>query len=304
MDIPSQRPRRLSLTKKQLQREDAESLLTLLADSVADGHISENEVERLKEWLTKMHSSDLPAVGFLREAIEQAIADGSLSDSDRLDIHLAIERVLPVTNRALSKEARKSADTAAKPAPKITRQDLTRMRADIDMRQPVDRAVSWRDNVVTEAQRGFLKSLGGTVKPGMTRGEASDLIDALLNNKPISSRQQMVMRFWGRERQPSEGPREISDWLDLFHEEDPDRKKAWELFKNESEDDGLQGDPMRVPFGIGPQFLERIKEGGQAAVPRFHPAARKDLVGPGLRDPFVVTVFAIAAGIGLYFIMR
>lgn len=267
MGFPSKRSRRLSLTKKQLQSQDAELFLALLVDTVSDGKVSESEVDRLKDWTTKMASSDLPGVGFLREAISHAIADGCLSEADRLDIHLAIERVLPVTNRAFSREARDKAEIAAKPPPKITRDDLMQMRSEIDMRESTERADYWREDAITEAQRSFIKSLGGRVLPSMTKGQASDLIEALLHDKPISSRQQMVMRFWGRERQPNEGPREISDWLDSFHAEDPDRKRAWELFKDESEDNGLQGDPLRVKFGVGPKFLQRIKSGGEAAVP-------------------------------------
>jgi hypothetical protein len=250
----------------------------------------------------------MPAVGFLQEAIDEVIADGVLSDADRLDIHLAIERVLPVTERAISKEVREGVESEAEPLPKLTRDDLRQMARNSEKPEPAVRSRSWREDSVTKPQRDFIKSLGGSVKPGMSKGQASDLIEELLGNKPISPRQQMVMRFWGRERQAGEGPREISEWLDEFHAEDPDRKKAWTLFKDESEDDGLQGDPMRVRVGIGPQYLERVKLGGEAAIPRFRRDGRvasshPDLESSGSSSFAFILVLALGCAIA-YLILR
>jgi hypothetical protein len=302
--------RRLSLTKKQLQQESGEALLSLLTEIVSDGKISEDEVRRLHDWTKNAQESDMPAVGFLRDAIEAAVADGSLSDADRLDIHLAIERVLPVTNRTLSKETRENAEAAALPPPKITREDLQKLKVEPEVVETAPRRLSWRDDAVTKPQRDFLKSLGGVITPGMTKGEASDLIEVLLGNKPITPRQQMVMRFWGRERQPGEGPREISEWMDSFYSENPDRKKAWTLFKDECEDDGLQGDPMRVPFGTGPRYLERIQRGGEAAIPRFVAKSSRSSAslydeGEGKGSYFVIfTMFAITACVVGYLFLK
>ena len=261
--------RRLSLTKKQLQEESGATLLALLNEIVADGKISENEILRLHEWTQAHGESDLPAIGFLREVIDGAIADGSVSDSDRLDLHLAIERILPVTARSLSKEARIQDEPRPELPPKISREDLLKMKADPADDLTLQPRKTWRDDPMTGPQRAFIKSLRGSISPSATKGEASELIGTLLGNKPISHRQQMVMRFWGREQLSGEGPSEIADWMDTFYSENPDRKLAWELFKQEAEDDGLQGDPARVTFGIGPAFLTRIKQGGEAATPRF-----------------------------------
>ena len=261
--------RRLSLTKKQLEEESGASLLALLNEIVADGKISEDEVLRLHAWTQAHAESDLPAIGFLKEVIDGAIADGSVSDADRLDLHLAIERILPVTARSLSKEARIQAEPRPELPPKISREDLLKMKADPSDDSTLQPPKTWRDDPMTAPQRAFIKSLRGSISPSATKGEASELIGTLLGNKPLSPRQQMVMRFWGRERLSGEGPSEIADWMDAFYSEDPDRKLAWELFKQEVEDDGLQGDPARVTFGIGPAFLTRIKQGGEAAIPRF-----------------------------------
>ena len=301
------RGRRLSLTKKQLQQESGEALLSLLTEVVSDGKISEDEVRRLRDWIKAAPPSELPAVGFLQEAIDEVIADGVISDADRLDIHLAIERVLPVTERAISKEVREGASEAEAP-PKITRDDLRQLALDSEKPEPAVRSRSWREDSVTKPQRDFIRSLGGSVTPEMSKGKASDLIEELLGNKPISPRQQMVMRFWGRERQAGEGPREISEWLDEFHAEDPDRKKAWALFKDESEDDGLQGDPMRVRVGIGPQYLERVKRGGETAIPRFRRDGRVASSHPDLESsgslPFAFIVVLALGCVIAYLILR
>jgi hypothetical protein len=128
----------------------------------------------------------------------------------------------------------------------------------------------WRNDAMTDRQRDYIFALGGSIHAGATKGEASDAIEALLGQRPPTSRQQMVLRFWGRSREAGEGPGEISDWQDRFYSEDPDRKHAWELFKEESNDDGRQGDPNRVPFGVGPEYLARIKRSPKT--PRNEPA--------------------------------
>jgi len=265
--------RRISLTKRQVAEETGAALLALLNDILADGKLTDGEISRLHEWLDDHRSADLPAVGFLAEAVESIIAKGLVSEADKHDLHLAIERVLPITERGISKAARLSAEPPPELPPPISKEDLKDMAASAshdDFREPP--RPNWRSDGMTEPQLHFIKSLGGSIRSSATKGEASDLIESLLHAKPPTNRQQMVMRFWAHSKQDSEGPREISEWMDAFYSEDPDRKTAWELFKQEAEDDGLQGDPMRVPMGVGPQYLKRVKEGGADAIPRFRRA--------------------------------
>ncbi|MDO8540338.1 MAG: hypothetical protein Q7S40_07835 [Opitutaceae bacterium] len=261
--------RRLSLTKSQLQQETGASLLSLLSKIAGDGRLGNGEVRELRQWLDENRGSDIPAIGFLVEIADRVLADRKVTGDERIELQLGIEKVLPVTERGIAREARETAEAAFE-GPTITTDDLKKMvTSGIRMTPP--RFREWRNDPITEPQRDFIKSLGGKIRSGATKGEASDLISSLLGVRPITSCQQMVLRFWARDRQPGEGPREISEWMDNFYIEDPDRKAAWELFKCESEDDGFQGDPTRVPVGVGPEYLARVKAGGADVVPKFTP---------------------------------
>jgi DNA polymerase III epsilon subunit-like protein len=266
-----EKKRRLSLTKRQMEEETGAALLALLGRIVADGVLSDADIDALTHWLLENQSEDLPAVGYLLEIVSDIVADGKITDSERVDLFLGIEKVLPVTERRVAKAAREETEAKARREnePKISRADLEAMRSVADQPLRPSREAGWRADPMTEPQAAFIRSLGGTIRRSATKGEASDLIESLLGKKQITSRQQMVMRFWARERQPDEGPREVSEWMDAFYQEDGDRKLAWDLFKNETEDNGLQGDPNRVPLGVGPDYLARIKAGGDSAVPKF-----------------------------------
>jgi DNA polymerase III epsilon subunit-like protein len=274
----NEKKRRLSLTKRQLDEEVGAALLALLERIVADGSLSDEEIKDLTDWLLQNQGGDLPAIEHLIDVVKDIVADGKITDSERVDLFLGIEKVLPVTERRVAKAAREDAEARAivNRQPKIGRDELKEMIE--EPRAPAHER-SWRGDPMTEAQNAFIRSLGGSIRANASKGEASQLIDTLLGNKPITSRQQMVMRFWARERQPGEGPREISEWMDQFYQEDGDRKVAWELFKNES-DNGLQGDPSRVPLGVGPEYLRRIKLGGRDAVPRFRSSPPTPVITP------------------------
>jgi len=313
-DSGGEKKRRLSLTKRQLEEECGMQMLNLLSRITADGVLSDDEIKELADWLLQHQGHDLPAIAYLIDVVHGILADGRISDSERVDLFFAIEKVLPPTERRTAREARVHADaTSTESLPKIGRDDLKKMTTTDKLpKGPSD--AGWRADPMTEAQRAFIKSMNGSIRNGATKGEASDMIESLLGNKPITSRQQMVMRFWGRNRQQGEGPREISEWMDEFYREDADRKLAWELFKNESEDNGLQGDPNRVPLGIGPSYLARIKAGGDAAIPKFVPplpmpaprASERPAVQKksGPRYGLIVVVGALASVVVLAFAFR
>lgn len=92
-DPTVEKRRRLSLTKSQLQDKQGAALLALLTDIVADGHIEDDEIHRLADWLIQNQGSDLPAIGYLIDVAKEIIADGIISDSERLDLYLGIEKV-------------------------------------------------------------------------------------------------------------------------------------------------------------------------------------------------------------------
>jgi hypothetical protein len=276
--------RRVSLTKRQIAEEQGAKLLSLLCEITADGKLTEDEVKNLGDWLLENQALDYPSVGLLLEVLARVLADGAVSEEERLELHLAIERVLPVTERGKARENRQALEESEEHEHRDPHRDKAAdfEKSEKDPFQSADfarRSADWKNDPATEAQRKFIKSLGGTLRPGATKWEASSIIDARLGNQPLSNRQMMVLRFWNRPLRKGEDKRGVVDWLDSFYRDDPDRKLAWELFKQEAEDNGLQGDPSRVPLGIGPNYLARIKRGGKDAIPLFRPESSSGTKG-------------------------
>jgi hypothetical protein len=89
---------------------------------------------------------------------------------------------------------------------------------------------------------------------GLSRGQASEMME----NPPASNRQIMFLRFWNKMDLVNRSRHEISEWMDAFINEDRTRWMAWDLYKNESHDDGTQHDPSSVPIGAGEKYLKKI----------------------------------------------
>ena len=146
---------------------------------------------------------------------------------------------------------------------------VPRPRSPVLLRNALDREDNdenpdWQSDTATERQLDYIANLGGTPRKGMTKGEASEYIDALRGKNPRSAetptpRQMMVLRFWDKLDYKTKSKDRISGWLDEWYESDPDRLKAWELFKHEHNDPQK---PEAVKIGIGQEYLKRIKSSG------------------------------------------
>jgi len=141
---------------------------------------------------------------------------------------LAIERVLPKEQRAEIAETRKAV---------------------------------YYDQPASASQLDLIEELTFRRPEGLTRRAASEMIDEFFSNPPPTNRQLMVLRFWNRLDLSGCSRREISDWMDAFLNEDVYRWGAWELYKKESGDDGLQNNPLAVPIGVGESYLARVHRG-------------------------------------------
>jgi len=225
---------RISLSAKELTTQAAQELRAILLDITKDGVIEDSEIASLRAWLHYNKDNELPAILHLSAIIEYACLDGHISDDERNEIQSAIEKVLPASDRVIAKLIRKEVEPA------------------------------------TDSQISYLEHLGISVPDGLTKKNASTLIEAQKDkqleerraiererNKP-SNRQIMVLRFWGMSHD-GQTRQSVSVWMDEIYREDPDRSEAWELWKREMRDDGLQGDPTKVLFGCGPEYLRRIK---------------------------------------------
>jgi hypothetical protein len=239
---------RVTLTKKNIESDVGAELLRILEGITEDGELSDEEIAKLKKWLDNIPSDEnMYAISFLKEMITDALQDGFIDQEERDQIHYGILRTLP-------KEIRESVQ---------------------DEKLKVDR-IKWEEedriyNLATERQLNYIRDLGGSCPPEATKDEASAIIDALLAKRSTvrrpTVRQMMVLRFWNRMDLINSSVDEISDWLDAWYEEDPDRLLAWELWKYENGDTGGRNRDLIniVPIGAGKTYLERIKK---SSIPR------------------------------------
>jgi hypothetical protein len=122
----------------------------------------------------------------------------------------------------------------------------------------------------TEFIRALVLELGGNppLKFDLTKAEAQIGIEELLkrrhalqsNQQDPTPRQLMTLRFWNRSDLTRKSKWDIEQWMEEFYAEDPQRKAAWEMFKNEIGDDGTFSNPEIVPIGAGEQYLLRVRE--------------------------------------------
>jgi hypothetical protein len=243
------RARRITLTKAQVASSVGRELLDVLVRITDDGEIELSEVRELQAWLERNERSieNIPAVGWLSEVVGGILADGEITTEEHVELIRAVERVLPLEERATAQVKRlRAADEGVESA--------------IAARHPTD------IEPATERQIIFIKKLGGEVSDGLSKDRASFLIDDLLNSRGPSARQRMWLCFWDAKKSESVSRQEISEFIDGFYEADPDRRKAWELWKNENPDASRSNDPGQVVRGQGREYLARVKGKGSGCM--------------------------------------
>jgi HIRAN domain len=121
---------RTSITKAQRQTAAASELIMLCQTMTSDGHLGDEEVMALRDWLATHRESDLPAIAFLTKTVDMILADGKVTPAERLALYEAIETVLPPDIRVSVKGARVTADRIAKNEQRIAleaeRKELSR----------------------------------------------------------------------------------------------------------------------------------------------------------------------------------
>jgi hypothetical protein len=239
---------RVALTRSQLSTDEGKRLVDLCLDLGLDGEFSDTDLVQLHKFLASVDNGSIPAVSHLKSLIFDAVADGAISESERSLIHKQIERVLPPSERERLALVRKE-------------KEESRFRVQ-------SFGVDWHDDPLSEAQIRYINSLGGDPSTVSTKGDAATLIDALLHSpKSITPRQRMVLQFWGATPSLDYGKPEISQWMDKWYSEDPDRLAAWESYKESVGDCGQMRDPSTIQFGIGGIWLQRVKNGKPAVIP-------------------------------------
>lgn len=216
---------RVTLTRAQLKMPEIEEFVVLLVGIALDGVLEYEELQKLTDWLNRHVHLDIPAVKFMIDLMVRVCADGKITDEEIFEIQLGIERILPKEYRTQITEARKAA---------------------------------YYDQPASANQLDTIQSITHQRPVGLSRRQASEMLDQLFTNPPASNRQLMFLRFWNRTDLASKSRREISEWMDSFLQADQARWLAWDTFKKESGDDGSQRDPSVVPIGVGEQYLMKV----------------------------------------------
>lgn len=266
---------RVTLTKSVRSSEAGAELLKLLTGITDDGRISDAEISSLRAWLAQARSdfSDIPAIAALRDVVEEALADGTVTNDERREIVGIILRILPAEERKTADQKVKSAASKTgriyymkpgpEPEPEPEPGPKSGSRAGSGQRSGPRPP---RMRPATEPQLAYLRALNVSVDEAtITKEEASAEIELALNSSAgVSNRQMMVLRFWNNVAIANRGRRAVSDWMDQWYSEDPDRIAAWELWKEAHGDCGRQVDPACVPLGAGFEWIKKVR-------PQDHP---------------------------------
>ena len=108
---------RVSLSAKQQASDAGIELIELCSTITEDGRLLDREIEALKQWSDRNRYVDLPARDLLREKVRRVIAVGAISDADRAELQVAIEKVLPPEARHTPKSLARVADVVDRNLP-------------------------------------------------------------------------------------------------------------------------------------------------------------------------------------------
>lgn len=110
-------PHQASLTARQQASDAGVELIELCSTITEDGRLLDHEIAALRDWSERNRDVELPARAFLTEKIKRAITVGVISDADRAELQVAIEKVLPPEVRRTPKSVPRVADAADRNLP-------------------------------------------------------------------------------------------------------------------------------------------------------------------------------------------
>jgi hypothetical protein len=131
---------RVSITSRQRETEAGAQLLTICQTITEDGHISDEEVLQLQEWLDANEGVDLPARDFLHAIVAQVLRDGQIAENERRELHKAVETVLPPDVRPVAKMRRQERETEERAQNKAEQEaERARAREEKERNRPLER---------------------------------------------------------------------------------------------------------------------------------------------------------------------
>src|SRR5438045_167361 len=104
-------PHRAPLSARQQASDAGIELIELCSTITEDGRLLDSEIAALREWTERTRNVDLPARTLISEKIQRVITVGAISDTDRAELQVAIEKVLPPEARHSSKATPRVDDT-------------------------------------------------------------------------------------------------------------------------------------------------------------------------------------------------
>ena len=125
-DLPTYLHRGLSLTRAELCTELGLELLSLCQSVTADGRLSPEELEALRQWLRDAETASMPAVKHLRWVIAKVLADGKITPEEYREVHRAVEGALPFDARREAMDARLTVEAEEEAATRAARAEQRR----------------------------------------------------------------------------------------------------------------------------------------------------------------------------------
>jgi hypothetical protein len=228
------------MTKAEAESPFGQRLIHQLLAISRDGHLSLEEVAALDKMLENAPRT-MQAVPYLYDITQDMLSDRTFSDREANTLRVAIGRVVP----------------------KAVRIEINRMLAemglppsDAEHESPVGKR-SWQHDPATARQIDFIRDLGATPQSNLTKGEASILIDDLLDRRPPSRRQLMVLRFFARLDLASHTKDEVCVWMDNLYDDKPHYQLAWQKFKQDIGFDASHIDIEDVPLGGYKNYIDK-----------------------------------------------
>jgi len=224
------------MTKAQCDSPEGLRLLNLIVDICHDGEVSNDELMELHAFLTSV-KKPFAAITYLRAITREVLQDEAIDPAELYRLKLAFMRIVPKDIRGV---VATHLENIGAPSPEWERDDAP-----------------WRNKRPTEAQLGYIASLGGDPDACSTRGAASDTIEHLLHHRPPTPRQMMLLRFFDRTDLADRSKEEILTWIDSLFWQDTEYELAWQRFKNHPPAGFDDFDPETVPLGSWKNYTRR-----------------------------------------------
>jgi len=101
-----------SISPAELDTAPGTTLLRLCQSATADGRLSPEELEGLRQWLAADETAAMPAGRHLRSIVNKVLADGRVTPDEYQQVLRAVESVLPLEARLQARAARQAAEAA------------------------------------------------------------------------------------------------------------------------------------------------------------------------------------------------